>query len=70
MMKLRRRRRRRSPQRSLFEEQAATPRRIHEAAMEAAVVDALADLLLEAARPSRGARSSAGGQDDESQDHG
>jgi hypothetical protein len=41
-----------------------------EPAMIAAIVDALAELLLEAARPNRGALRSAGGQDDESQDHG
>ena len=58
--------RRRQP--SLFEEQATTPRMVHEPEMVEAIVDALAELLLGAARPSRNARS-AGGKDDE-QDHG
>jgi hypothetical protein len=63
-------RRRNGRQASLFVEQARTPRMVLEPAMTAAIVDALAELLLEAARPTRGALRSAGGQDDESQDHG
>ena len=57
-------------QASLFVEQATTPRMVREPAMMAEIVDALAELLLEAVRPTRGALRSAGGQDDESQDHG
>ena len=55
-------------QASLFEEQSKTPRIIHEPETTAAIVDALAELLLEAARPSRNA-GNAGGEDNESQDH-
>ena len=67
---VKKRRRGSSPQACLFVDQARTPRMVREPAMTAAIVDALADLLLEAAaRPTRGAHS-AGGQDDESQDLG
>ena len=62
------RRRRMGGEASLFEEQANTPRMVHESKTVAAIVDALAQLLLEAARPNRSARDG-GGQDDESQDH-
>jgi hypothetical protein len=53
---------------SLFEEQANTPTMVHEPRTMAVIVDALAQLLLEAARPNRSARDG-GGPDDESQDH-
>jgi len=56
-------------QATLFELQSPTPRTVHGPETVSAIVDALAELLLEAARSSRAARS-AGGQDDESQDHG
>lgn len=66
-MKTRARRNGTRRQASLFEER--TPTLVHEPERVAAIVDALAELLLEAARPSRSARSE-GGQDDESQDQG
>jgi hypothetical protein len=68
-MRKRPRRSGRRRQASLFEEQAKTPRIVHEPETAARIVDALAELLLEAARPSRSAHGS-GGQDDEFQDHG
>jgi hypothetical protein len=64
------RRRSGSRQGTPFEEQAKTPRIVHEPEMVTALVEALAELLLEAALPNRSARSGTGGQDDESQDHG
>jgi hypothetical protein len=65
------------PRRSVGRRQATlfdgrTPTVMGDPAMRRAVVDALAELLLEAARPPRPSRSTsdAGGQDDESEDHG
>lgn len=67
---MKKRRRNGSQQVALFVQQARAPRMVLDPAMRAAVVDALAELLLEAARPTRAPLRSAGGQDDESQDHG
>ncbi len=63
-MKAMSRQRGRCRQASLFEQRAETPRMVHESETVVAIVDALADLLLEAARASRRARR-AGGRDDE-----
>jgi len=71
-MRTRRPRSRRREQATLFELRETTTTMVHGPELTRAIVDAVAALLLEAARPARPSRSagSAGGQDDESEDHG
>jgi len=58
--------RRRQP--TLFERRAPTPPTVEGREAVSEIIDALAEMLLEASRASQSARS-AGGSDDESKDH-